>query len=112
MSKARTLKELFGRPLELKIDTRLEPGVSIGKHRHTVSEEVYYLPEGTLKVTLLKATTRDQAPRSPRGMRTSCAGASPSGPSPVPTVRGCSSLRCELAAELTPPAANSTKLGR
>jgi quercetin dioxygenase-like cupin family protein len=49
---------LFEGGLELMIDTRLGPGASIGEHRHADSEEIYYLLEGTLTVTVLTADGR------------------------------------------------------
>jgi quercetin dioxygenase-like cupin family protein len=54
---------LFESPLELMIDTRLEPGAAIGEHRHADSEEIYYLLEGTLKITVLKADGRRASAR-------------------------------------------------
>lgn len=37
------------------IDSRLPPGASIGWHRHTDSEEIYYLLEGSLMVSVQDA---------------------------------------------------------
>lgn len=38
--------------IELLMDTRLEPNASIGEHRHTRTEEIYYLLEGELDIEL------------------------------------------------------------
>jgi len=42
---------LFRGGLELMIDARLEPGAAIGLHRHTATEEIYYVLEGQLSMT-------------------------------------------------------------
>ncbi len=52
---------LFHGGLELMIDARLEPGASIGLHRHTSTEEVYYLLEGELSMTTVLADGREVA---------------------------------------------------
>jgi quercetin dioxygenase-like cupin family protein len=45
--------------LELMIDARLEPGAAIGLHRHTGTEEIYYLLEGQLTMTTVLADGRE-----------------------------------------------------
>ncbi len=42
---------IFSSGLELVIDARLEPGASIGLHRHDHTEEIYYFLEGSIKMT-------------------------------------------------------------
>ncbi len=46
-----TEEHIFRSGLELMIDARLEPHAAIGLHTHDVTEEVYYLLEGTLEMT-------------------------------------------------------------
>jgi quercetin dioxygenase-like cupin family protein len=43
---------ILGSSLELFMDTTLEPNASIGEHRHSRTEEIYYLLEGSLEVEL------------------------------------------------------------
>ena len=45
--------------MELFIDARLDPHASIGLHRHTRTEEVYYMLEGTLAMTTVAADGRE-----------------------------------------------------
>ena len=46
------LKEgLFTTGFELMIDAGLEPGASIGLHTHFQTEEIYYILEGSLRMT-------------------------------------------------------------
>jgi len=40
-------------PLELLIDAYLEPGASVGQHFHSRTEEVYYILEGAMELTVL-----------------------------------------------------------
>lgn len=42
---------LFATPLKLVIDSWLDPGAAIGLHAHADNEELYYLLEGSLRVT-------------------------------------------------------------
>jgi mannose-6-phosphate isomerase-like protein (cupin superfamily) len=46
-------ERLFSTPLELMIDARLEPLAAIGLHHHEHTEEVYYVLEGRLRMTLV-----------------------------------------------------------
>ena len=41
--------------IEVFMDTRLEPNASIGLHQHHQTEEIYYLLEGSIQVTLNSA---------------------------------------------------------
>ena len=41
----------FTTGFELMIDARLEPNASIGLHRHTRTDEIYYMLEGSLEMT-------------------------------------------------------------
>ena len=50
---------LFQGGLELMIDARLEPGAAIGLHRHSVTEEVYYVLEGQLSMTTVLPDGRE-----------------------------------------------------
>jgi mannose-6-phosphate isomerase-like protein (cupin superfamily) len=50
-----TEEHIFASGLELMIDARLEPNAAIGLHQHTVTEEVYYLIEGSLEMTTVGA---------------------------------------------------------
>lgn len=50
---------LFSTPFELMIDARLEPNASIGLHRHDRTEEVYYMLEGSLRVTTVAPDGRE-----------------------------------------------------
>jgi quercetin dioxygenase-like cupin family protein len=52
-------ERLFHSGLELMIDARLEPGAAIGLHRHTATEEVYYVLEGQLSMTTVLADGRE-----------------------------------------------------
>jgi mannose-6-phosphate isomerase-like protein (cupin superfamily) len=48
------LKEnLFTTALELMIDARLEPNASIGLHSHPRTEEIYYILEGSIRMTTI-----------------------------------------------------------
>lgn len=45
------LKEnLFTTGFELMIDARLEPDASIGLHTHSLTEEIYYILEGSIQI--------------------------------------------------------------
>jgi quercetin dioxygenase-like cupin family protein len=55
-----TEENIFASGLELMIDARLEPGAAIGLHRHGVTEEVYYLLEGSLEMTTVGATGEEE----------------------------------------------------
>lgn len=46
-------ENIFTSNLELMIDTRLEPNAAIGLHKHTITEEVYYILEGSITMTTL-----------------------------------------------------------
>jgi quercetin dioxygenase-like cupin family protein len=46
--------------IELVMDTCLAPNASIGYHEHHHTEEIYYLLEGQLKVTLQRANTETE----------------------------------------------------
>ncbi len=48
-------ERLFSTPFELMIDARLEPFASIGLHHHAHTEEVYYVLEGRLRMTVVDA---------------------------------------------------------
>jgi quercetin dioxygenase-like cupin family protein len=50
---------LFSTPLHLVIDSRLDPGASIGLHAHLDTEEFYYVLEGRLTVTTVAADGRE-----------------------------------------------------
>jgi quercetin dioxygenase-like cupin family protein len=39
--------------LELVIDARLEPGAAVGLHTHDRTEEIYYILEGSIRMTTL-----------------------------------------------------------
>ena len=45
-----TREGLFSSGIQLFMDTRLDPGASVGLHRHDTTEEIYYLLEGSLEV--------------------------------------------------------------
>jgi quercetin dioxygenase-like cupin family protein len=41
-------------PLELFIDAYLEPNASVGEHFHSRTEELYYILEGSMELTVLR----------------------------------------------------------
>jgi mannose-6-phosphate isomerase-like protein (cupin superfamily) len=44
---------VFASCFELMIDARLEPNAAIGLHQHSQTEEIYYILEGSVKMTTL-----------------------------------------------------------
>lgn len=55
------LKEnLFTTGFELMIDATLEPAASIGLHTHFHTEEIYYVLEGSLRMTTVNGTGEEE----------------------------------------------------
>jgi mannose-6-phosphate isomerase-like protein (cupin superfamily) len=46
-----TRESLFSTCMELMMDARLDPHAAVGLHWHLDTEEIYYLPEGSLTMT-------------------------------------------------------------
>ena len=59
-SEERGLEEgLFSTGFELMIDARLEPNASIGRHEHPRTDEIYYVLEGSIRMTTFDAGGRE-----------------------------------------------------
>lgn len=54
-----TAEGLLSTKLELMIDAELEAGACIGLHRHTETEEVYYVLEGEITMTTVAPDGRE-----------------------------------------------------
>lgn len=48
-------ENLFATSFELMIDATLEPNASIGLHHHNVTEEIYYIINGSIRMTTVGA---------------------------------------------------------
>ncbi|MDP4142854.1 MAG: cupin domain-containing protein [Bacillota bacterium] len=48
-----TEESIFSTNLELMIDTTMEPNASIGLHFHDTNEEIYYILEGSIRMTTI-----------------------------------------------------------
>ena len=48
-------ENIFSSGFELMIDARLEPDAAIGLHTHSQTEEIYYILEGTIRMTTVAA---------------------------------------------------------
>ena len=60
-SEERGLEEgLFATGFELMIDARLEPNAAIGRHGHPRTDEVYYVLEGSIRMTTFDAGGRER----------------------------------------------------
>jgi quercetin dioxygenase-like cupin family protein len=60
-SEEKGLKEnLFSTDFELMIDARLEPDASIGLHTHHSTEEIYYILEGSIRITTVASNGKDE----------------------------------------------------
>lgn len=63
-------------PLKLVIDSRLEHGAAIGLHAHADNEGLYYLLEGSLRMTTVAGDSKgDHRPTPPRDATVVVAGA-------------------------------------
>jgi mannose-6-phosphate isomerase-like protein (cupin superfamily) len=54
-------ENLFSTPLELMIDARLEPNASVGLHTHPHTEEIYYILEGSIRMTSVNERGEEQS---------------------------------------------------
>ncbi len=58
---------IFGGGFELMIDAQLEPKASIGLHWHWQTEEIYYILDGSIRMTTVSADGKEHTQRLKAG---------------------------------------------